>query len=182
MIKQLPFKLGCFAGRFVALPVFAVGFLVYSGTASLRKLKKHVKSIIKFVLSLIFFITVFLSSLALLSAAKEVEYDLGALVPVQVRTFISAISGRISESRSSGWFVSALSYVEEHASFISNATVAILLVPLFTNGVQAFLATLRWVILFLPNLLSGFFWGFCGSFEYILCAISITNHRKHPDW
>jgi hypothetical protein len=182
MIAELPFNAGWFLGRAAGLPVLLFGFLVYAATAFSRKLKKHVKSILRLVLSLTFSVSVFIFSLAVLEAAKEVEYDLRELIPAHARHATSALGAHLSKLLASSWSVSALAYIQDNSSFISRAMVAALLVPLFTYGITAFLATMRWFICLIPNILLGFFRGFWGSFEYILCAMSLSNHRSHPEW
>ena len=182
MIADLPFNVGWVVGRLVGLPALALGFLLYACTAFSRKMSKHVKSAVRFALSLVFSISVFLISLAVLEAAKESDYDLRQLVPVQLHTAFAALGALLSSAFAHPWVVLAVDVAQEYRSFISNAVVAAFLVPLFTNGLRAFLATLRFTLCALPHMLHGVFRGFCGSFEYLFCAVSLTNHQKHPEW
>jgi uncharacterized membrane protein YesL len=182
MIADLPFNAGLLVGRLLGLPALSLGFVLYACTAFSRKMNKSVKSAVRFALSLLFCISVFLTSLAVLEAAKESDYDLRQLVPVPLHTAFAALGTLLSGVLAHRWVVSAVDFVQEYRSFISNAVVAAFLVPLFTNGIRAFLATLRFSLCALPNMLHGMFRGFCGSFEYLLCAVSLTNHQKHPEW
>jgi hypothetical protein len=182
MIAELPFRAGCVLGRAAALPVLFLGFLIYAATSFSRKLKKNVKSVLRFVLSLAFSISAFLLSLAALQAAKEVEYDLRQLLPPQAHSVAAAVGGSLSSLLAQRWCVLALEYAQEYLPFASKAVVAAILVPLFTNGIPAFLATMRWFICLIPNFLLGFYRGVSSCFEYIICAASLTNHRNHPDW
>ena len=182
MARGIPFGAGWIIGRALGLPILLVGFLLYAGTAFSRKLKKNVKSVTRFVLSLLFSISMFLFSLFLLEAAKEADYDLRLLMPVGALSAFSATSDGLSIVLSHKFTVSALAFVEDNKSFLSNALVAALLAPLFTRGIRAFLATLWWFICFLPNILHGFITGFIGSFEYAVCALSLTHHHKHAQW
>jgi hypothetical protein len=182
MAAGLPFNAGLLAGRAAGLPVLLPGYLLYAITAFSRKFKKSVRSAYRFVLSLVFSISMFLFSLVALEAAKEADYDLREIVPLRVRHALSAASDTISTALNHSWTVAILTHVEGTKSLISNAIVAALLVPLFTHGIRAFLSTLWWFICFFPNMLRGFLWGFGGSFEYAFCAVSLTNHHKHPGW
>lgn len=182
MARGIPFGAGWIMGRALGLPIVLVGFLLYAGTAFSRRLKKNVKSVTRFVLSLLFSISMFLFSLFLLEASKEADYDLRLLMPVGVLSAFSATSDGLSIVLSHKLTVSALAFVEDNKSFLSNALVAALLTPLFTRGIRAFLATLWWFICFLPNILHGFITGFIGSFEYAVCALSLTHHHKHAQW
>jgi hypothetical protein len=182
MIADLPFNVGWLVGRLAGLPVLLLGYLLYACTAFSRKMNKHAKSAVRFALSLVFSISVFLTSLAVLEVAKESDYDLRELVPVPLHNAFAALGKLLSSALAHPWVVSAVDFVQEHRSFISNAVVAAFLVPLFTNGIRAFLAALRFSLCALPNMLHGMFRGFCGCFEYLLCAVSLTNHQKHPEW
>jgi hypothetical protein len=182
MAAGLPFNAGWYVGRALGLPVVLVGYLLYAVTAYSRKLKEYVKSVIRFVLSLMFSISVFLFSLVALEAAKEADYDLRLIVPVHTRQALSAASDYVFSLLTHRWAASSLEYLQDNKSFISNAIVAAMLVPLFTRGIRAFLDTLLWFICLLPNILHGFFRGFWGSFDYAVCAFSLTNHPKHPEW
>ncbi len=182
MARGIPFGAGWIIGRALGLPIFLVGFLLYAGTAFSRKLKKNVKSVTRFVLSLLFSISMFLFSLFMLEAAKEADYDLRLLMPVGLLSALSATSDGLSIVLSHKFTVSALALAADNKSFLSNALVAALLAPLFTRGIRAFLGTLRWFICLLPNVLHGFITGFIGSFEYAVCSLSLTNHHRHAQW
>lgn len=182
MIAELPLRTGWLLGRLVGLPVLLFGFFIYATTAFSRRFQKNVKAILRFLLSLAFSISVFLFSLAVLEAAKEVDYDLRELVPPRVHHVIMAVGGSLSHLVTHRWCVAATDYVQDNLSFVSKAIVAAVLAPLFTYGIPAFLVTIRWFICLIPNLLLGFYRGFCGCFEYIICAVSLTNHRNHPEW
>ena len=127
------------AGRFVGLPVVLAGYLLYTITAYSRKLKEYVKSVLTFVLNLMFFISVFLFSLVVLESAKEADYDLRLIVPVHTRQALSAASYYVLRMLTHRCAASSLVYLQDNKSFISNAVVAAMLVPLFT---RAFLDTL----------------------------------------
>lgn len=182
MAAGLPFNAGWLIGRAAGLSVLLLGYLLYATTAFSRKLKKSVRSVYRFVLSLVFFISVFLFSLVALEAAKEADYDLRVIAPLHVRRALTAASDSLSAAVNHTWTANLLALVEDNKSLISNVIVAALLVPLFAHGIRAFLRTLWWFICFLPNTLLGFVWGLGGSFEYAMCAVSLANHHKHPDW
>jgi len=181
-IADLPYQSGWLLGRALGLPFLFIGYLAYALTAFSRRLKRHVKSAIRLLLSFAFFIFAFLFSLVVLQACKEVDYDLRELAPAQLSSALNAARHSVASLASHNVTVAALSYAEQHASLISKAIVAVLLAPLFTNGIPAFVGTLRWLLFFPPNFLNGVARGFCGSFEYLTCAVSLRHHHKHPEW
>jgi hypothetical protein len=70
-------------------------------------------------------------------------------------------------------------FAADHAPAVLASVVAVLVVCCLTRIIARLLYLGLWLLLLVPRFVAGCVAGIAGSFQYVLCAITLTYHPNH---